>query len=118
MDSKVQAQAYEKSCDAFFADQVGVNDRPAPRQSASDAERIFWGDEDKQKGRQTQPAIPGCSIYQPRVGADGIFATTFANSMKNAGESQNRIDSEKRETLQHSQKWMPYNQARAQANNM
>ena len=118
MDGKVQAQALEKSRAAFFADQVSPEDPPAARQSAADAQRIFWGDEDKVKGRQTQPAIPGASVYQPRVAADGIFGSTFANSMKNAHESQNRIDSEKRETLQVSQKWMPYDQARARANQM
>ena len=111
MDPMVQGQAFEKNAAAFFSDQADAADRPAPRQSMQDASKVFWGDEDKVKGRQTEKPIPGAAIYQPRVAADCIFATTYAAGQKNAEESLHRIKDEKSETLKGQQKWLPYEEA-------
>lgn len=42
-----------------------------------------------------------------RVQADNVFGMTYAEARRMAGESLNKIDLEKAETLKETSKWIP-----------
>jgi len=107
-DEIIQRQQMEANKRAFFAGGDDTPQRAAPRQGMSAAEEVFWGVEAKVQGRKQGAPIPGTGTFQPRVEADGIFATTFQASKEFASTSQNRIKDEKADTLKQAQQWMPY----------
>ena len=51
--------------------------------------------------------IPGYSGVNRRVQADNVFGMTYAEARRMAGESLNKIDAEKSETLRETSKWVP-----------
>jgi hypothetical protein len=51
--------------------------------------------------------IPGYSGVNRRVQADNVFGMTYAEARRMAGESMNRIECEKSETLRETSKWVP-----------
>lgn len=51
--------------------------------------------------------IPGYSGVNRRVQADNVFGMTYAEARRMAGESLNKIDIEKSETLKETSKWIP-----------
>ena len=57
--------------------------------------------------------IPGYSGVNRRVQADNVFGMTYAEARRMAGESLNKIDQEKSETLRETSKWIPDHQRRA-----
>ena len=51
--------------------------------------------------------IPGYSGVNRRVQADNVFGMTYAEARRMAGESLNKIELEKSETLKETSKWIP-----------
>ena len=114
-DDLVRQQQFQKNAAAFWQQGEDIPQRgPAP-QSMGQASDVFWGVEEKPKGMKLGAPIPGTSSFVPRIQADNVFATTYHASNEHAGQSMNRINAEKAETLKQTQQFMPYNAARKAA---
>jgi hypothetical protein len=70
--------------------------------------KAFYGidevDESK-KVKQLGEPIPGYSGINRRVQADNVFGMTYAEARRMAGESLNKINQEKSETLRETSQW-------------
>ena len=53
--------------------------------------------------------IPGYSGVNRRIQADNVFGMTYAEARRMAGESLNKIQQEKSETLKETSKWKKWN---------
>ncbi len=77
------------------------------------ATNAFFGIEGAQSGKEVLPLgepIPGYSGVNRRVQADNVFGMTYAEARRMAGESLNKIEQEKSETLRETSKWIPEHQ--------
>ena len=74
--------------------------RSKAAQSEEDALQVFYGIEAPQNpAERLGDPIPGYSGVNRRVQADNVFGMTYAEARRRAQDSQNRIDTEKGETL-------------------
>ena len=80
----------------------------ASGQDAEAAQAAFFGVEggDQSKAvKQLGEPIPGYSGCNRRIQADNVFGMTYAEARKMAGESLNKINQEKVETLKETSMW-------------
>ena len=70
--------------------------------------RVFYGvaSTDSEPLKLGEP-IPGYSGVNRRVQADNVFGMTYAEARRRAMESQNRIDTDKGETLKMNSTFVP-----------
>lgn len=60
---------------------------------------VFYGVENKKRAENLGEPIPGYSGVNRRIQADNVFGMTYAEARRRAMESQNRIDTDKADTL-------------------
>ena len=107
-DAVVQNTHFEANRAAFFNNGEPIINRGPAQQSMQQAQDIFWGNEQKVKGKQLGAPIPGTATFQPRIEADAIFACTFQAGTELSKHSVNRINDEKADTLKTAQQFLPY----------
>lgn len=107
-DETVANEHFKKNSAAFFeASSGGFQMNTNQGQSLDDANKIFFGVENKKKGLALGKPIPGYSGTNQRVEADNIFGMTYANACQFAEGSNARIAAEKGETLKQTAVFMP-----------
>ena len=117
-DQVVNDEHFKANAEAFYNNgPSGVNLRQDAGQSLEQANDVFFGVEKKEQGLKLGAPIPGYSGTDQRVQADNIFGMTYANARKFAEGSNQRIASEKGDTLKQTAVFMPsYQDARQAAN--
>lgn len=105
----VQQQQFEKNKGVFFGvtnDKTFTSQKPA--QSEHDALKVFYGvEEPRNQAPRNGDPIPGYSGVNRRVQADNVFGMTYAEARRRAQDSQNRIETEKGETLKMTSTFVP-----------
>lgn len=80
-DDTVAQEQFKMNAAAFYEASSGnFNMNQNPGQSLDDANKVFFGVEDKKKGLALGKPIPGYSGTNQRVEADNIFGMTYANA--------------------------------------
>lgn len=80
----------------------------APQQTEEQALKVFYGiEEPKNQAPRNGDPIPGYSGVNRRVVADNVFGMTYAEARRRAMDSQNRITTEKGETLKQTSVFVP-----------
>lgn len=82
--------------------------RGKPAQSEDDAMKLFYGvEQPMNEAPKLGDPIPGYSGVNRRVQADNVFGMTYAEARRRAMDSQNRIETDKGETLKMNSTFVP-----------
>ena len=98
--------ALQKNTDAFYAN-TGTYNAPAATQSLEDAQKSFFGKQNKSKPEKHGEPVPGYTGVSRRVGADNIFGQSYAASRKTSKEVLRDSKAEGAQILQQRAKFVP-----------
>ena len=112
-DSTNNEWAEHQKAQAEYLAKVNAEQNAVKVQSGSQATAAFYGIDEVKKEKLVEKLgepVPGYSGVNRRIQADNVFGMTYAEARRMAGESLNKIDAEKSETLRETSKWVPEHQ--------
>ena len=98
--------ALAKNTSAFYANQ-GSYQAPGAQQSLEDAQKSFFGKQQRSKPEKHGEPVPGYTGVSRRVGADNIFGQSYAASRQTSKQVLSDSKAEGAQILQQRAKFVP-----------